>query len=123
MADGVTPSSAAARRKLRCWATLRNASTPSSAPCLTVKFRFITHQNYRELSYAESGVTSAAAEPKFRLRRSGIARRVGPAANKLPARKKIPFFAGGECLQDGGRRSPQFLPPPPPPRRNPPGPG
>lgn len=40
-ADGVTPSSAAARRKLRCWATASAASTPSSALCLTVKFCFI----------------------------------------------------------------------------------
>jgi hypothetical protein len=32
IADGVTQSSAAALRKLRCRATLRNASTPSSAP-------------------------------------------------------------------------------------------
>src|SRR5690348_1143329 len=32
IADGVTPSAAAAWRKLRRWATLRNASTPSSAP-------------------------------------------------------------------------------------------
>jgi LysR substrate binding domain len=46
--DGVTASSAAALRKLRCWATLRNASTPSSAPCLTVKFCFIAHRYYRE---------------------------------------------------------------------------
>jgi hypothetical protein len=44
----LTPSAAAARRKLRCWATLRNTSTPSSAPCLTVKFCFIAHQHYRE---------------------------------------------------------------------------
>jgi hypothetical protein len=48
IADGVTPSSAEARRKLRCCATLRNASTPSSAPCLTVKFCFIAHQHYSE---------------------------------------------------------------------------
>src|SRR6266481_5518750 len=58
IADGVTPSSAAALRKLRCWATLRNASTPSSAPCLIVKFCFIARQHYRELSLAESGLTS-----------------------------------------------------------------
>jgi hypothetical protein len=32
---------------VRCWATLKNASTPSSAPCLTVKFCFIAHQYYR----------------------------------------------------------------------------
>ncbi|MHC2465470.1 hypothetical protein ACVIHD_004482 [Bradyrhizobium embrapense] len=48
IADGVTPSSVAARRKLRCAATLRNASTPSSAPCLTVKFCFMACQHYRE---------------------------------------------------------------------------
>src|SRR5205085_996916 len=47
IADGVTPSSAAALRKLRCSATLRNASTPSSAPCLTVKFCFIARRHYR----------------------------------------------------------------------------
>src|SRR5260370_1709994 len=58
IADGVTPSSAAARRKLRCWATLRNASTPSSAPFLTVKFCFIARHLYREYSLAESGLTS-----------------------------------------------------------------
>jgi hypothetical protein len=29
-------------------ATLRNASTPSSAPCLTVKFCFISRRHYRE---------------------------------------------------------------------------
>src|SRR5580704_14105946 len=48
LAEGVTPSCAAARRKLRCWATLRNASTPSRAPCLTVKFCFMAHQQYRD---------------------------------------------------------------------------
>ena len=48
IADGVTPSSAAALRKLRCRATLRNASTPSSALCLIVKFRFITCRHYSE---------------------------------------------------------------------------
>src|SRR5262249_53718003 len=42
------PRSAAALRKLRCRATLRNASTPSSAPCLTVKFCFMAHQDYQE---------------------------------------------------------------------------
>ncbi len=47
IAEGVTPSSAAARRKLRCAATLRNASTPSSAPCRTVKFCFMAHRHYR----------------------------------------------------------------------------
>ena len=48
IAEGVTPSSAAALRKLRCSATLRKASTPSSAPCRTVKFCFMTHPHYRE---------------------------------------------------------------------------
>jgi hypothetical protein len=48
IAEGVTPSSADALRKLRCCATLRNASTPSSAPCRTVKFCFIAHQCYHE---------------------------------------------------------------------------
>jgi hypothetical protein len=48
IADGVTPSSAAPRRKLRCCATFRNASTPSSASCLTVKFCFRTHRHYSE---------------------------------------------------------------------------
>ena len=48
IADGVTPSSAAALRKLRCWATLRNAPTPSSAPCLIVKFCFMAHRHYCE---------------------------------------------------------------------------
>jgi hypothetical protein len=47
IADGVTPISAAALRKLRCWATLRNASTPSSAPRLTVKSCFMTRRHYR----------------------------------------------------------------------------
>jgi hypothetical protein len=46
-------------RKLRCRATLRNASTPSSAPCLTVKFCFIAHQHYPEWLLADSGITSA----------------------------------------------------------------
>ena len=47
IAEGVTPSSAAARRKLRRRATPRNASTPSSAPCRTVKLRFIARSHYR----------------------------------------------------------------------------
>ena len=46
IAEGVTASSPAARRKLRCCATLRNASTPSSAPCRTVKFCFMAHRDY-----------------------------------------------------------------------------
>ena len=47
IADGVTPSSAAALRKLRCRATVKNASTPSNAPCLTVKFCFMAYRHYR----------------------------------------------------------------------------
>src|ERR1700692_4119278 len=58
IADGVTPSSAAARRKLRCRATLRNASTPSSAFCLIEKVCFMAHQHYRGWPHAESGLTS-----------------------------------------------------------------
>lgn len=46
---GYQPStSAAARRKLRCLATLRNAFTPSGPPCLTVKSCFIPRQHCRE---------------------------------------------------------------------------
>jgi hypothetical protein len=48
IAGGVTPRSAVARRKLRRRATLGNASTPSSTPCLTVKFCFMACQHYRE---------------------------------------------------------------------------
>src|SRR5712672_4541895 len=59
IADGVTPSSAAALRKLRCRAKLRDASKPSSAPCLTVKFCFIPRRHYLEWSIAGSGPTSA----------------------------------------------------------------
>jgi hypothetical protein len=42
-----TPSSATAQRKLRCWAKLRNDSTPSSGARLTVKFCFIARRHYR----------------------------------------------------------------------------
>jgi hypothetical protein len=42
------PEFRAALRKLRCSATLRNASTPSSAPRLTVKFGFIGRAHYSE---------------------------------------------------------------------------
>src|SRR5919109_4531877 len=66
IADGVTPSSAAALRKLRCWATLRNASTPSRAPCLTVKFCFMAHQDYRELLLAESELTFPLLDKEHR---------------------------------------------------------
>jgi hypothetical protein len=45
---GVTPSSAALCESLRCWATLRNASTPSRPPCRTVKFCFMARRHYRE---------------------------------------------------------------------------
>jgi hypothetical protein len=47
-ADGVMPSFAAALRKLRRWATLKKASTPSSAPYRTVKFCFMARRHYRQ---------------------------------------------------------------------------
>src|SRR4030088_977508 len=56
IAEGVTPSSAAVRRKLRCWATLRNASTPSRAPCRTVKFCFMAYGG-------DGGTTRGAYQP------------------------------------------------------------
>jgi len=46
-ADGVTPSAAAALRKLRWLATARKASTPSSAPWRIVKFCFMDQADYR----------------------------------------------------------------------------
>ena len=50
LARGMPPEEAraAARRKLLCWATLRKASTPSRAPCRTVKFCFIARRDYRQ---------------------------------------------------------------------------
>ena len=103
IADGVTPSSAAALRKLRCWATLRNASTPSSAPCLTVKFRFIARQHYREYSVGGSGHTSSV--------QTGVTRMSGPEMrdHQESGAMRDRTFSRREMLWRGARSLPARL--------------